>query len=150
MNSLDLRKYFVSKYQSKFSYAYSNDKFPIEIKLLKNLLDKYSEFLILEAIDQFIDVIPGSKASILYFAKQKVFSSKFKPLINLRDIIKYKRLVPLYDKEDQIKIRRLVHEYKDYIDALSLNQEDVERKKEIVTELEKLKYGEDSVVLSEK
>ena len=145
MNSLGLRKYFVSKYQSKFHSLYASKKFPVEIKLFKLLLDKYSEFLILEAIDQFLENMPMSKASILYFASSKVFSNRFKSLINLSTVIKYQRLIPLYSREDRAKIKRLIHEYKDYTSALSLNPEDIDRKKEIISMLESLKYEEDSL-----
>ena len=138
MNSIGLRKYFISRYQSTFYSQHNNDKFAIEISFLKKLLDKYSEFLILEAIDQFIGSMPQSKANILYFASPKVFPNKFKHLITLKDVIKYQRLLPLYCKEDQSKIRRLINEYSNYIEVISLNPEDIERKKEIVSLLQNL------------
>ena len=143
MNSLGLRRYFASRYQSKFHFSYDSKKFPVEVRLLKSLLDKYSEFLILEAIDQFIKEMPVDKANILYFASNKVFHNKFKQLIDLSAVIKYQRLIPLYKKEDQSKIRRLIFEYKDYLAALSLNPEDICRKKEITNELESFKYEEE-------
>jgi hypothetical protein len=136
MNSFQIREYFISRYQNKFCRQYiPNIDRQKEIYLINNFKRTHSDYLILEAIDQFINLIPQDKAHIAYFLSLNFFNSKFEFLIRLNDVIKYRRLLPFYPQEDQNKIKRLIQEYEDYSNGFSLSLEDVTRKKEIVSEL---------------
>jgi hypothetical protein len=125
-----LRKYFVSKYYSKFKVDYPNDKLAIELVLLKRSLNKYSPYLLLEAIDIFIKSTTVQKCSILYFLSNDFFISKFHELIIINNIIKYKRFLPFYHNPDAVD--SLIQEYTSYVNALSLSQEELNRKEEIL------------------
>lgn len=139
MTNQELRSYFTSKYKQRFGKQYrSRYKWP-ELSFLNKLLSQYSQHLILEAIDRFISEISQEKASICYFASDKVFSNKFSDLIRNKEIVKYRRLMSLYSQEDQKIIRKLLWEYDTYLGAISLSQEDLARKREIISSLEKLK-----------
>jgi len=139
-----LRSYFVSKYKQKFGKQYhSKYKWP-ELSVLTKLLNQYSQYLILEAIDRFISEINQERASICYFASDKVFSNKFSDLIRNKELVKYKRLIPFYSQEDQKIIKKLLWEYDTYLGAISLSQEDLIRKKEIISILGELKIAEKS------
>jgi hypothetical protein len=142
INCSTLRKYFVSMYSEKFYADYKTSRITVEMILLKRLLNEYSPYLILEAMDEFISKTPVSKISILYFASKKVFPERFKNLIRLKAVIDYQRLLPLYSEQDQATIRRLIQDYKNYAAAISLSQEDIDRKKEIIDILGSLKYAE--------
>jgi len=137
MNCLALRKYYSGKYYYRFGREYPETKITVELVLLKRLLKKYTDFTILEAIDRFLNHITGDKASILYFGSQKVFESKFKDIIRLDAIIKYKRLLPFYN-EYVDEVGKLIQEFASYANALSLSNEDISRRIEIVNRLEEI------------
>ena len=104
--------------------------------MLKQLLKKYKQYILLEAIDNFFATIKKDKASILLFASNKFFPSFFKDLIKEKDIIQYKRMLPWYSPVDQSKIHDLIRVYKSYLYALSLSQDEID---EMPLILEKLK-----------
>jgi hypothetical protein len=136
MNSFQIRDYFISRYQNKFKRAYSSDiDKHKEIGIIYNFKKNHSDYLILEAIDRFFEFIPLDRAHIAYLLSLNFFNSKFEFLSRLNDVIKYKRLLHFYSQEDQLKVKRLIQEYEDYSNAFSLSIEDVERKKEILAEL---------------
>lgn len=141
MTTQSLRSYFASKYEQRFGKQYRSKYKWQELSVLTKLLNKYSQYLILEAIDRFISEIDRERASVCYFASDKVFSNKFSDLIKNKEIVEYKRLMPLYSQEDQKIIKKLLWEYDTYLGAISLNQEDLIRKREIINALEKLKYA---------
>jgi hypothetical protein len=137
MNCLSIRKYFASKYYSKFDKDYPDDKLMLELVLLKKLLKSYSPYTILEAIDLFMKYATIDVAKIIYFSSSRVFGSKFKNLVKINDIIKYKRFLPFYE-EDKEEASKLLHEYSSYASAISLSQEDLARKEEILRILEEI------------
>jgi len=131
-----LRNYYASKYLSKFHHPYESEYQRQEIFMLCNLLKHYSEYTILEAIDRFIGKTLRSKANIAYFASSKVFPSMFQDLIREDKVTKYIRFLPFYSEDDRKKMRRLLQEYSDYSQSYSLSQEDLDRKNQIIKELE--------------
>jgi hypothetical protein len=148
MNSYSLRQYWISKFEDKFNESYQTDKANIEFVLLKRLLDKFGQYLLLEAIDRFFNTIKKEKASILLFASNKFFSVYYKDLIREKDVIQYQRMLLWYNQENQIKIKKLLQAYRNYLYALSLSQEEldemsliVEKLKNIPTEREKNATG---------
>jgi len=144
MTSQSLRSYFASRYKQKFGKQYRSKYKWQELSVLAKLLNQYSQYLILEAIDRFISEIDQERAAICYFASDKVFSNKFSDLIRNKGIAKYRRLMPLYSQEDQKIIKKLLWEYDTYLGAISLSQEDLSRKREIISALEELKIAEES------
>jgi mevalonate kinase len=136
MNGFDVRQYFISKYEDTFQEDYVSNKSSIESFLLKQLLNKYKKYLLLEAIDKFFATIKKDKASILLFVSNKFFPSFFEDLIKEKDIIQYQRMLPWYSSEDQSKIHDLMRVYKSYLYALSLSQDEID---EMPLILEKLK-----------
>jgi len=136
MNSFEVRQYFISKYEDTFQEDYVSNKSSIESFLLKQLLNKYKKYLLLEAIDKFFATIKKDKASILLFVSNKFFPSFFEDLIKEKDIIQYQRMLPWYSSEDQSKIHDLMRVYKSYLYALSLSQDEID---EMPLILEKLK-----------
>jgi hypothetical protein len=105
--------------------------------LLKRLLSKYSPYTILEAIDLFIKNTTKDKTAITYFSTSKVFNSKFRNLIKIDEIVKYKRYLPFYD-EDAVIVGELLQEFSSYANANSLSQEELNRKDEIIKLLERI------------
>ena len=142
MTNQSLRSYFASKYKQKFGKQYHSKNKWSELTLLTKLLDKYSYYLILEAIDRFISEIDLNRASVCYFASDKVFKNKFFDLIRRKEVVKYRRLLPLYSLENQKTIKKLLWEYDTYLGAISLSKEDLDKKKEIISILEGLKIAE--------
>ncbi len=136
MNGFNVRQYFISKYEDTFQEDYVSNKSSIESFLLKQLLNKYKKYLLLEAIDKFFATIKKDKASILLFVSNKFFPSFFEDLIKEKDIIQYQRMLPWYSSEDQSKIHDLMRVYKSYLYALSLSQDEID---EMPLILEKLK-----------
>ncbi len=126
MNSFDIRNYWLSKYEDKFNKSYASEKPLIELGMLKRLLNKYSPYLLLEAIDMFLSDIKEEKASIILFASNKFFNSYFEELIKEKDIVKYQRMISWYSKDNQTLIRSLIQEYKNFVYAISLYPEDRE------------------------
>ena len=143
MNSYSLRQYWISKYEEKFQEKYVTDKANIEFVLLKRLLDKFGQYLLLEAIDRFFNGIKKEKASILLFASNKFFGVYFKDLIREKDVIQYQRMLPWYKQENQIKIKKLLQAYRTYLYALSLSQEDLTEMSLIVEKLKNIPIEED-------
>ncbi len=132
MNAIELSNYFSSKYQSKFgSYPRFANRFR-ELHLFKQLLDKYSKYLLLEAVDRFFEDIEPEKANIYYFSK--IFSSKFASLIKLEEVCKYQRLSSFF--EDPILVKDLIQRYQNYAFAISLSLEDIGVMRRIVKMLE--------------
>jgi len=142
MTSFQLRKYWISSYQNKFSEKYSQDKQYIELALFKNLLKNFNYYTILEATDQFFSKITKDKASILLFASKKYFPGQFKDLIKEKDIIQYQRMLPWYSKENQIKIRSYIQQYRNYLYAISLTQEDLDSMFDTLEELKNIPMEE--------
>ena len=124
MTSQSLRAYFISKYKQKFGEKYPSKYRWRELSVLTKLLNQYSQYLILEAIDRFISEIDRERAAICYFASDKVFSNKFSDLIRNKDVVRYRRLMPLYSQENQKIIKKLLWEYDTYLGAISLNGEE--------------------------
>ena len=144
MTNQELRSYFISKYKQRFNKQYRSRYKWQELSGLTRLLNQYSQYLILEAIDRFILEIDQEKASICYLASNKVFANKFSDLIRKKELVKYQRLMPFYSEEGQKIIKRLLWEYDTYLGAISLNQEDLVRKEEIIGTLRELKFAEES------
>lgn len=142
MTNVELFKYFYSKYQSVFKTKYTSCNPGKEIYLLGSLLRKYSEYTILEAIDMFLGMIQQDKATISYFASNNVFSNKFSELIKLDKVSKYRRLSRAYHQDPQLEVNKLLQEYYGYINAISLSNEDVERKQRILMLLEEIDIAE--------
>jgi hypothetical protein len=138
MNSLSLRRYWVSKYEDRFGQPYPKEKLGIELALFKKLLKNFNHYIILEATDLFFSDVTKEKASIFLFTSGKYFSKMFENLIKEKDIIKYKRLLPWYNKDDQSKIMMLLQRYNNYLYALSLSQEDVDDMGRIIDTLENI------------
>ena len=143
MNSYSLRQYWISKFEDKFEESYITDKAKIEFFILKKLLDKFGQYLLLEAIDRFFNTIKKEKASILLFASNKFFDVYFRDLIREKDVIQYQRLLPLYNKENQIKIKELLQAYRNYAYALSLSQEEINEMSSIVEKLKNIPVEEE-------
>ena len=143
MNTFSLRQYWVSKYEEKFKESYITDKTNVEFSLLKRLLDKFGQYLLLEAIDRFFNTIKKEKASILLFASNKFFGVYFKDLIREKDVIQYQRMLSWYKQENQIKIKQLLQAYRNYSYALSLSQEEVDEMSLIVEKLKNIPLEED-------
>jgi hypothetical protein len=137
INCRTLRNYFTSGYYLKFWEYYPDDKIGQESLLLKRLLSKYSPYTILEAIDIFLRNTTKDKAVITYFSTSKVFNSKFRNLIKIDDIVKYKRYFTFYE-EDTTVVGELLQEYSSYVNANSLSQEELDRKDEIIKLLERI------------
>jgi hypothetical protein len=137
LNCLSIWKYFASKFYLKYNSFYPNDRFSIELVYLKRALTKYSPYLLLEAIDIFIEKMPSQKCSILYLLSPKFFTRKFHDLIVLNDIAKYKRFLPFYG-DDKNTVDDLIQEYTCYVCAYSLSTAELSRKKEILKLLEVL------------
>jgi len=151
INCLTIRKYFTSKYYTKYDEEYPPDKIAIELSLLKRLLSKYSPYTLLEAMDLFINTFPMDKTRILYFCSLKVLTSRFGNLIKLNDVMKYKRFLPFYG-EDIEQVKSLIQEFSNYANALSLSYEEINRKNEILRMLEEIdakRAGREDVVLSQ-
>jgi hypothetical protein len=135
INCVSIRKYFASRFYIKFNSFYPNDKLAIELVFLKRALQKYSPYLLLDAVDIFIEKIPPKKCSILYLLSQKYFISKFHDLIVINDIAKYKRFLPFYGK-DRETVDDLIQEYTCYVCAYSISAIELSRKDEILKLLE--------------
>jgi len=142
MGPFALREYWVSKYEDLFSEPYPKDKLAIELALFKKLLKNFNHYIILEAIDFFFSNVTKEKASIFLFTSYKYFPKRFENLIKEKDIIKYKRLLPWYNKEDQCIIKSLLQRYGNYLYALSLNQEDLDDMNLIISTLENIRMEE--------
>ncbi len=134
MNSKDIRKYWSYKYNSIYGKEYTAGNFLVELSLIKKLLFKYEEYVVLEAIDRFLESVDKSKAFISYFASNKVFENKFEKLIKNKDIVKYKRTLNLANND----IRDLIKEYEEYSSAIILSNSEKIRKKEILDQLEEI------------
>lgn len=143
MNSYSLRQYWISKFEDKFQEPYITEKANIEFVLLKRLLDKFGQYLLLEAIDRFFNTIKKEKASILLFASNKFFGVYFKDLIREKDVIQYQRMLPWYNQENQIKIKKLLQAYRNYAYALSLSQEEINEMLLIVEKLKNIPMEEE-------
>lgn len=130
MNAKDLKRYWLNKCREN-KLEYKTTKYIVELVLLKRLLEKYGEHVVLEAIDKFFENVP-KPLSIMFFASQKVFSDKFAIIIENAPILKYKRSA--FTEE----VRELVSEYIQYTKSFNLSDLEKERKKEILKELEKI------------
>ena len=139
MKVSEIRKYWVYKYSETFDESYKTRNYAQEFILLKRLLDKYGEWVILEAIDElFRNHLSRDFATINFFASKKVFSRKFEHIIKLSDIIKYRRFLLTYPQFLQEKVKRLIQEYGDYSVWEIISDKEKVRKVEIVKELEEL------------
>ena len=136
MNAVEIRKYWSYRYQEKYDEPYKANNYAVEVILLKRLLDKYGEFVLLEAIDKFLSAQSKTIASLRYFTAKKVFENKFANLIKCVDISKYMRFLNTYSKDTQEKIKPLIEEYQDYCRWESISDKEKIRKAEIVKSLE--------------
>jgi hypothetical protein len=138
MNSYSLRQYWITKFEETYHEPYRTDKANIEFVLLKRLLDKFGQYLLLEATDRFFNGIKKEKASILLFASNKFFGVYYKDLIREKDVIQYQRMLPWYNQENQTKIKKLLQAYRNYLYALSLSQEELDDMSLIVEKLKNI------------
>ena len=90
-------------------------------------------------MDLFVKEHDKGTCNISYFATKKVFEDNVKDLLRIKELIKYKRRIPQYSPDKVPLANRLLHEYLQYLNAISLTEEDIERKKEILKTLEE--YG---------
>jgi hypothetical protein len=136
MNAKDIRRYWVNKCRDK-NKDFQSDKYVVEVILLKKLIDRYSEYVVLEAMDHFLDG-PAKPLSIMYFAKSSVFDSKFSDIIKLQPILKYKRSLMSVSMSIRDRMHELIEEYLLYSRAYTLSDEEKLRKQFIIKELESL------------
>jgi len=133
MNSKDMRKYWVNKYEEVTGQTYPDSEFIVDLVLLKRLITKYNEYVVLEAIDRFLENNKVKHKTIKYLCSKNFFNERFYDIINEQEVIKYKRL---YRSNPQVK--ELINEYQNYIDSISLSDSEKERKKEILETLRDL------------
>ncbi len=130
MNSKDIRKYWSYKYSELFNRSYSNATYVLDLTLLKRLITKYGEYVVLEAIDRFLENEKIQYKNIKYFSNSKFFEDRFHDIINEKEIIKYKRLY-----KNNPPAQELIQEYSYYINAISLSDSEKLRKIEILEAL---------------
>ena len=138
MNARQLRDHWVHAYESKFKTPYKADNIPKELKLLKNLKDKYIDYFVLFTIDEFIKKMPQDKSSISYYASTSTFLGMFQPLIKLIKILKYYYIILDFPEHVRLKVNELCDEYIIYTKALITYDFEKERKQEILKELQEL------------
>ena len=138
MNGKQLRHYWCYKYESAFNSPYTSSKFPLEIRLLSRLLQRYNEYVVLEAIDEFLLEKNKKISSISFFGTSRIFDSKFEHIIYLTPIMKYKRLLLSFPQQIRPSIKALIDEYTDYIGASMLSDSEKLRKIKIIDELNEL------------
>lgn len=127
MNSKDLRKYWVNKYSDVTGRAYDNSTLVLDLTLLKRLIKKYNEYVVLEAIDRFLENEKVKYKTIKYFSNGAFFEDRFYDIINEKDIIKYKRLYRTHPR-----VKELIEEYLNYTNTISLSDQEKLRKLEIL------------------
>ena len=120
---------------------YYSENYILELTLFKKLLNKYDKYVILDAIERFMEANTKCKA-IAYFSSTKFFENRFADIIKLTPIIKYQRLLLSYPVDLRDKVKSLIDEYKAYASAMVLSNSEKARKKEIIEELEKFEYKE--------
>lgn len=138
MNAPVMRDYWSSKYFDRFNKKYKSEKRILELTLLKNLIKRYDEYVVIEAIDRFLTTSPESISTICFFATKKVFDGKFADIIKSRSVLKFKRHLRFYEDDIKDKASELVEEYTDYFDGLMMHNTDIERQTEIIKELEEI------------
>ncbi len=136
MNAKEIRRYWLNKCKEN-NLEYKTNKYIVELVLLKRLLEKYGEHVVLESIDKFFEGT-AKPLSILFFASQKVFPNKFSDIIHNTTIIKYKRSLPSISADKQTYARELISEYLQYTKSFNLSDLEKERKIEIIEELESI------------
>jgi hypothetical protein len=134
MNAKEMRSYWINKCKEK-NKDFQPNKFIVELMLLKKLIERHGEYVVLEAIDQFLEG-PAKPLSIMYFASSKVFDSKFDNVIKLGPILKYKRSLMSLPMEQRDKARDLIQEYLLYAKAHNLSDSEKIRKQFVLKELE--------------
>jgi len=138
MNAKDVKRYWNNKYYELKNEAYKTDKYVVELILFKKLLEKYGEYVVIEAIDKFFSL--GAKPPfVLYFASSKVFPDKFASIIKQAPILKYKNMTT------SAETRELMQEYQDYLNSFTLSDEEKLRKDIILKRLEEI-YEQDSKI----
>jgi ribosomal protein S17E len=138
MNAPVMRSYWSSKYFDRFNKKYKSEKRILELTLLKNLIKRHDEYIVIEAIDTFLTTSPESISSICFFATKKVFDNKFSDIIKSGKILKYKRHLRFYENDIKDRAAELVEEYIDYFDGLMMHNSDIERQIDIIKELEEI------------
>ena len=131
-------RYFANKYKAKFNKNYISTPLIKDLAIIKRLSTKYTPYLVLEAIDLFFESTPIDKASVGYFSACKLFEEGYPMLSIIEPILKYKHLFNYYSPELQPKVQGLIFEFFDYATALSLEDTEIQRKKEIIKELEEI------------
>jgi hypothetical protein len=138
MDAKFIREYFLAKYELRFHQRYLTRSTSADFAMLNRIKTKYGEDVTLEAIDNFLSVIPFNKATINFFSTGSVFESLFNVLIKLSPIIRYRRLLSKYSPELHAKMKSLIDEYTDYTLAMYPSTEELIRKTIILKELETL------------
>ena len=138
MNAPELRKYWTAKYKEIYGESYLSPNFLVDLKLLKRLLEKYDQFVVLEAIDRFLWSKTMKKPSINFFASSKVFDSKFRDIIHLTPIIKYCRFLLSFPIEIRDIASSLIEEYKGYCESEIISESEKIRKMGIESQLQNL------------
>ena len=133
MNSKDIRSYWVRKYEEVLGKPYGDSEFIIDLTLFKRLLKSYNEYVVLEAIDRFLENNNVRCKNVRYFSSKNFFEDRFYDIINEQEVIKYKRLY-----KNNLQVKELIEEYENYMNAISLSSEEKERKNEILEKLKNL------------
>lgn len=137
VTSLTLRKYFGSLYFNRFGKSYKSNNFVLDLTMLKRLLNKYSQYLIMEAMDLFVRSTPEIRCTLNIFCYQKTFEKRFADLLKINSIVKYKRMLPVYGNLNlQVKMQKLLKEYEDIALASSISTKEAIRLEEILKIME--------------
>jgi len=136
INALTLRRYFAKKYSERFGRFLPPNDLRRDLGVFKRLLNTYSEYVIMEAVDVYISNTPQERISVLSFCSLKTFEKKFPELVKLAPIMKFKRLLPYYGNPKlQLKIHQLIQQYQDIVLASSVSAEEVRYLDEILARL---------------
>ena len=128
ITSKDLYYYF---YQRAEENPPKSD-FQKDLFLIKRLLTRYSPYSILEGIDNYLS--KGDSKGIGYFYIW--FPTSF--IAKQNKINKYIRFLPFFPPSIQSRVSSLTMEYRDYLFAEIVADDEIRRKLEIEKELEEL------------
>ena len=132
ITSKDLYYYF---YQRAEKENCPKNNFQKDLFLIKRLLTKYFPYSILEGIDNYLS--KGDSKGISYFYTW--FPTSF--IAKQDKINKYIRFLPFYSLSIQSRVSSLIMEYRDYLFAEIVADDEIRRKLEIEKELEELTKG---------
>ena len=128
MNSKDIRNYWINKYNIETGKEYKSDNFLMELSLIKKLITKYKEYIVLEAIDIFLENSLSDIKLIKYFTSQKFFKDNFYYLIYNETFVRCKRLY-----YNDSRFRPYLDEYKHYLNCLCISDSEKVRRKELIS-----------------